>query len=245
MKIKLLYISISLFLALSCSKNVRNDEIKSANQEISLQTIAVFKSAEQVDQHEWKLIFRKLDDCQYIMFYADIRKLNDYCDILVKSSINTYSLNPDFINLRFDIKYTEESFINQATGDKILLNRMKDISRAKSDRFLGAGFDNDVQADNFIMNLKKYIQSDSIHEISEMISYPVITVIRKKKLKISEPGEFVKDYNIIFNDRVKKTILDQPLSDIKANSKGLIIGSGEICINRIDNRILITSINVY
>ena len=78
-----------------------------------------------------------------------------------------------------------------------------------------------------------------------MISFPLEAVIRRKKVKISDSDAFIKDYNLIFNKRVKTAILSQPLADIQASPKGLVIGTGVVCIKRIDDKIYITSINSY
>lgn len=131
------------------------------------------------------------------------------------------------------------------TGENISINRLKDISRFKSDRYAVSGFENDSDADDFILNLKNYVKNDSIMEISDIIYYPLNVASKNRKKKISDPESFIKDYNTIFNKRVKNSILKQPLADVKASSKGLSIGTGEIIINLVDGRIYITSVNSY
>lgn len=244
MKLKILYILIPLLITSSCSSVSKNNKDKQ-NPELTFQTIAAFKSAEQITENNWQLIFRKLDDCQYILFLADIKKLNSLKYNLLISSDNTYSTNPDFVNLMFSINYTEENSLDQATGENAVVNRLKEVMRYPGDRFAAAGFEDDTSPDDFILSLKKNVASDSVQEISKMISFPLDAVVRKKRLKIKDPDSFIKDYNIIFNKRVKNAILSQPLADVQASPKGLIIGTGEIVIRRFDDKILITSINSY
>ncbi len=243
MKNKYLYILIVIITALSCSGSNRKNQIDSMKPELTIQTAAAFKSAEHLYDNEWKLVFRKLDDSLYILFYADINKMKMYKDELVTSSENGYITNPDFINSRFYVNYTEEKITDPLTGENIIINRLKGIIRAKSDRYSGAGIDDDISADNFILDLKKYVKTGSSGEIAEMISYPVIAVINKRKQRISSPEMLIKEYDNIFNSKVKNSVINQSLADITASSKGLKIGTGEIWIKNVNGNILITSIN--
>lgn len=244
MKHKFLYILITLIIIPSCSSITKNSK-DNKNPELTLQTIAAFKSAEQINGNNWQLIFRKLDDCQYILFLADIEKLNSLKDNLIISSDNTYSINSDFVNSMFRINYTEENLLDNATGENAVVNRLKEVMRYPGDRFAAAGFEDDTSPDDFILSLKKNVSSDQVQEIAKMISFPLEAVIRNKRLKIKDPDAFTKDYNNIFNKRVKNAILSQPLADVQASPKGLIIGKGEIVIKRFDDKIFITSVNSY
>ena len=199
MKVKIMYILIPVLVSVSCSNNIRKNDIKNNNPEFIYQTIAAFKSAEHIYEDESKLVFRKLDDCQYIIFYTDIKKTDSSKDILIISSDKTFITNPDYVNLHFKINYIEETVLDPITGENAVINRLKDINRFPSDRFVEAGFDEDIRVDDFIINLKKNIKNDSITEISEMISYPLNTMINKKKYKINDPASFIKEYNLVFN----------------------------------------------
>ena len=212
---------------------------------MTLQTVAVFKSAEHIYENEWKLIFRKLDDSLYIIFYADLSNIPSAEKNLILYTEDKYVTNPDFVNLRFFINYFEETVPDPVTGEDTVINRLKEISRSASDRFVSAGFEDDKPVDDFVLNLKNYVKSDSVEQISGMISYPLNVVIKKKKTTINDPVIFIRDYHFIFNKRVKNSIISQPLADITASSKGLLIGTGEILINLVDNKIKITSINCF
>lgn len=245
MKTKNLSIFLSLVIFISCSGNNKKAEIKKINSENTIQTIAVFKSAENIHENDWKLIFRKLDDCQYILFYTDIKTLNSYKDNLVSFSENTSLANPDFVNLRYNINYIEETVPDPLTGENIVINRLIDINRIQSDRYTVAGFDNDTVVDDFLIDLKKRVRNDSVLEISEMIYYPLTVINNHKRLKITDQKLFVKDYNRIFNKKIKSIVLSQQIADVKASSDGLIFGKGEILINPVDGKISITTIKIY
>jgi len=243
MNIKTFYILTLIIIAAACSGNSRKDENKNTIPALTFQTSSVYKNAEFVKENQWKLIFRKLDDCQYIVFLTDTVKINTLKDTLIIPSGNSYTTNPDFINFRFNIEYTEDSVIDPVTGENTIINKIIDISRSQSSRFYDAGFTDDTEADNFIINLKKYVKIDSAFEISKMIFYPQYAVINKKKLKLSDPEIFINNYSRIFNQKIKNAIINQTLADIKSGSKGLVLGTDNIRISRVDNKIYITSIN--
>ena len=243
MKIKLIYILIPFILLSSCITDKKKEDVKNINPVITLQTIAAFKSAELIYGDEWKLIFRKFDDAQYILFYTDINKINSSKDRLIITSDNKLITNPEYVNLRFSINYDEETALDPVTGENAIVNRLITFERSPGDRFAAAGFDDDTKADDFILRLKENVKNDSVAEISEMISYPLNTVIKKKRVKIINAESFIKDYDIIFNSKVKKSILNQYAADVKAGPKGLSIGTGEVLINRVNGKIYITSIN--
>ncbi len=243
MKNIILYIIIPVLFLISCSGNIKKDEPENTKPETILKTVAAFKSAEYVNGNEWKLIFRRVDDCQYIVLYTDISKIGSFKDKLVLTDGNSNFINHDYLNLRFSIYYTEESSPDPATGKLIIFNKLKNIERSPSDRFAVAGFENDISVEDFILDLKKYVKTDSTSEISNMILYPLNVKNKKNRIRINNPESFIKDYKIIFNKKVKTSILDQPLADIMASSKGLMIGAGEIWISIVDSKIHITSIN--
>ncbi len=243
MKKKLLYLLIPVLLLISCSGNIKKTVINNTVPEMTLQTVAVYKSAEQIYENEWKLVFRKLDDSLYIELYADISKIQEAGKNLITLTDNEYVTNPDFVNLRFFINYSEETVPDPETGGNVIINRLIDISRSHSDRFASAGFEDDKPADDFILDLKNYVKTNSVEKISGMVSYPLNVVINKKKVKISEPGSFIKEYDTIFNNKVKNSVISQPLADVQASSKGLMIGTGEIWIKSVEGNIRIISIN--
>ncbi len=244
MKHLLLYIVLPVMLLTSCSGSVKKEDLTDKKPEIILQTVAAFKNAEHIYENNWKLIFRKIDDCQYIVFYIDTNTINSFRDKLILSDGNSTLTNPDFVNLRFNVNYIEETPHYPLKGETGIVNILKSIERSSSDRFAAAGFEDDTAVEDFILNLKKYVKTDSTSEISNMISYPLNISNKKNKIKINNPESFIKDYNIIFNKKVKNSIINQPIADVMASSKGLMIG-GEIWINKVDSKIHITSINNY
>lgn len=242
MKKIFIYIVLPVLITASCSSNLKKNGNQDLKPEALLQTVAAFKSAEPINENRCKLIFRKIDDCQYIVFYTDISTIKTFKENLVLSDGKSIITNHDFVNLRFKVNYTEETSPDQSVEQNAIINKLKSIERSPSDRFAAAGFIDDTKADDFILNLKKFVKTESPTEISNMISYPLNITNKKNKIRITNPEKFIKEYDAIFNRKVKDSIINQPLADIMASSKGLMIGTGEVWINIIDSKINITSI---
>lgn len=235
-------ILLTLFVSCSSTQQSTNTPIKINNT--AHQTLAVFKSIEQSGSEEYRLIFRKLDDCQYIIFTADLKKI-EASDIIIKGVGGEIIANNDYINFRYKIEYIQEPAYDSLTAEKININRLISLNRASSDRFSEAGFQSDLPVYDFIVSFKQSVLLDSSDSIAQMINYPIHTVIKKKKIKISRPEEFIKYYHSIITKKIRESILNVRLADIKSTPKGLVIGDNEVLIKMIDDRIQIVSFNSY
>lgn len=206
-------------------------------------TSAVFKNAELIFEDEWKVVFRKLDDSQYIIFSNSVNelKLLSY-SFIIPDDKGIYSVSPDYMNIRFEIDYIETAMPDPVTGESIAINRMVNITRVPGERYSAAGISSDVEADEFIVRLKGFVRVDDAVSISGMISYPVTVFINKKKTRVTDAEMFVRYYGQIFNTKVINTLLAQSLGDVQADGKGLVIGKGEIRIALVNGAIMITEI---
>jgi hypothetical protein len=203
----------------------------------------VFKNAELIFGDEWKIIFRKLDDSQYIVFSNSVDELKLFSfGFIYCTESSVCRVSPDYMNIRFEIDYIETSMPDPVTGESIAINRIVDIKRIASERYAAAGISSDVEADEFIMRLKFLAREDDAASIAGVISYPVTVVINRKRTQVRDAEMFVKFYGQIFNTKVTDALLMQALGDIKADSKGLIIGSGKIRIAPVDGVLMVTEI---
>ncbi len=230
-------------LLFSCgSGTVKNSDTKS--DYTVKQTSAVFKNAEIIFGDEWKIIFRKLDDYQYILFSNSVEELNSFRYRFIVTDENMkFTVSPDYMNVRFDIDYIETTVPDPLTGESVTINRIVNITRTPGDRYSAAGIASDVEADEFIMNLKSLLRNNSAGELAANISYPVTVYVNKKKTKITDQQTLVKYYGQVFNSKVSNALLSQSLGDIQADSRGLIIGRGELRIALVEGRLMITEIN--
>jgi len=206
-------------------------------------TSAVFKNAELVFEDEWKIIFRKLDDSQYIIFSNSVDELKLFsCSFIYPGDDGVYRVSPDYMNIRFEIDYIETAMPDPLTGESIAINRIVNVIRISGERYTAAGISSDVEADDFILKLKSLVRDNDAAALAEMVSYPVAVFINKKKTQVTDAGMFVRYYGQIFNTKVTEALLAQSLGDVQADSRGLVIGKGEIRIAPVNGIILITEI---
>ncbi len=206
-------------------------------------TSAVFKNAELIFGDEWKIVFRKLDDSQYIIFSNSVEELKLFSfNFINPDDSGTYRVSPDYMNIRFEIDYIETAMPDPVTGDSIAINRIVNITRVPGERYSAAGISSDVEADEFIVKLKALVRDNDAVALSGMISYPVTVFINKKKTQVTDAEMFVRFYGQIFNTKVTEALMMQSLGDVRADGKGLLIGKGEIRIALVDGAIMITEI---
>ena len=206
-------------------------------------TSAVFKNAELIFEDEWKVVFRKLDDSQYIIFSNSVDELKLFSYSFINPDDNAiYRVSPDYMNIRFEIDYIETAMPDPVTGESISISRIVNVTRISSERYSAAGISSDVEADEFIVKLKALVRANDASALSGMISYPVTVFINKKKTQVTDAEMLVKFYGQIFNTKVTDALLAQSLGDVQADSKGLVIGKGEIRIALVNGIILITEI---
>lgn len=207
-------------------------------------TSAVFKNAELIFEDEWKIVFRKLDDSQYIIFSNSVNELKLFSYSFINpDDQGVYRVSPDFMNIRFEIDYIETSMPDPLTGESIAINRIVNITRTPGDRYSVAGISSDVEADDFIIRLKAMARSNDAAAISAVVSYPVILFINKKKTQVTGAEMFIRYYGQIFNTRVTNALLAQSLGDVRADSRGLVIGKGELRIAPVNGILMVTEIS--
>lgn len=240
--IQLLITALLLFTACTTTKTFHDSE---RSEQPAEETTAAFKNIKQLDNENWLLVFRRIDNCRYILFPVDNLQLFSFPYDFILLHDAAPKINIDYINTKFDISYIcdKNSEETENAEDSETFAKLIKLEKAETGRFKAAGFDRDMDAENFIMLVKDMVRNDEKEYISELISYPVTVTIKKKKIKISGKNEFIKNYHYIFNKKVKDSLLLQPLADIQGNSSGIMIGTGELWINMVNSRIMITAVN--
>ena len=233
-----------LILSTACTTTKTYHESETVEQSAEA-TTAAFKNIKQIDNDNWLLVFRRIDNCRYILFPVDNLQLFSFPYDFILLQGDVPRTNIDYINLKFDISYiADKSTAEPENGeDSETYAKLIKLERSETDRFKAAGFERDIDAENFIMLIKDMVRNDEKEYISGLINYPVTVTINNRKVRITGKNEFIKNYNHIFNNKVKNSLLQQPLADIQGNAKGIMIGNGELWINMVNSRILITAVN--
>lgn len=83
--------------------------------------------------------------------------------------------------------------------------------------------------------LKTAANKNDKETISDYINYPLIVYINGTNTKISNKIEFINHYDDIFNSKIKNTLKNQDINNLKITPNGIIVGNGEIYLNLINN----------
>lgn len=83
-------------------------------------------------------------------------------------------------------------------------------------------------AKSFLTHLKQAVASGNKQAVSKLIAYPISVSLQGKKREITSREEFEAHYAEIVTDKVAKAVQNQSYEGLSANSKGVMIGSGEL-----------------
>ena len=77
------------------------------------------------------------------------------------------------------------------------------------------------------------------------VSYPLNVNRKGKKIKINSKEDFIKSYNTIITEDVKKALLNQDVTKTFVNYQGVMVGDGEMWFTHIKNKAMIDVINIF
>ena len=100
-----------------------------------------------------------------------------------------------------------------------------------------AGINDSIGFKKFVKQLKIWTERGEKEKIAMMLDYPL------SNPEINNKEEFVSGYDKYFNEKVKKAVLSQKLSQIYHDVQGTRIRDGELWIKPIDGQFKITAIN--
>ena len=83
----------------------------------------------------------------------------------------------------------------------------------------------------FVVTLQKTVQDDSPEKIAPLIQFPLRVNAATGKNHSVTARRFTAEYGQIFTPVVKAAILRQELDEIFRNSKGAMLGNGEVWIS--------------
>lgn len=95
------------------------------------------------------------------------------------------------------------------------------------------GIDDAKQIPLFITRLQKAVADGDKQAVAKLVSYPLVTVIEGKDVELDGEAAFVKHYDQIMTEALKKSVLGQSLKpeDVFVNKQGVMVGdSGQIWV---------------
>lgn len=101
-------------------------------------------------------------------------------------------------------------------------------SDAETSKTLDTLFGDHVAYQDFLAALQKAVAAADKTAVAEMISYPLKTKVSGKETTLKRTKDFIAHYDAIVTPKVTKAVKDQAYGKLFANSKGVMIGSGEV-----------------
>ncbi|MFT3974945.1 MAG: hypothetical protein QM699_16335 [Amaricoccus sp.] len=99
----------------------------------------------------------------------------------------------------------------------------------------------------FFGKLQKAVAADDKATVAGLVSYPFETQVGGKKVTLRDAHHFVAAYDKIVTPKVKKALAAQEYASISANSRGVMVGDGEIWFSGLGDTtpatVFITAIN--
>jgi hypothetical protein len=101
-------------------------------------------------------------------------------------------------------------------------------------RYSVAGIDNASEFEEEFLLLQELITKGNKKAVAEYIAYPITVSIDGIRTDISNENSFVENYDKIISESVKKAIINQKVEETFVNYKGVMVGQGEIWLNKLD-----------
>jgi len=108
-----------------------------------------------------------------------------------------------------------------------------------------ADIENDRVFEKWFKNLQLLITQNQREKVANLVHYPLNIILDKREMKIKSKKEFLSKYNSLITSEVKKVIVSQKIRNLTVTSEGVMIGTGQMWINVLDNEegYWITAIN--
>ncbi len=109
------------------------------------------------------------------------------------------------------------------------------VSAQEKNRFQVSGVNNDKEVERFFLDFQRAIAADNRKKVASMMAYPLHVNFYSDSLKknyriIRSATTFLKFYNNIFDNALKKFIAKTSTNDIWGNYSGIATPQGEIWI---------------
>jgi hypothetical protein len=108
----------------------------------------------------------------------------------------------------------------------VLLTSQSCISA--ENKFSVAGFEDPDRVIRFLNELQDSVKNNKKRHIATLILFPFKATVTGKDIEIDSMDKFLKNYDQIFNLKVRNAVLNEKLETLSVNSNGIMIGRGEI-----------------
>ncbi|MGN7760531.1 hypothetical protein [Paenibacillus sp. 22594] len=112
-----------------------------------------------------------------------------------------------------------------------------------SNPFEIAGIKNPVVFEHNFSLLQKYVKAGKKSDVANLMVYPLKVNNKGKTIEIKTKKDFIAKYDKIMTAKVKKALLAQKLDKVFINSKGVMIGNGELWMGQFGEQVGVIAIN--
>jgi len=97
----------------------------------------------------------------------------------------------------------------------------------------------------FLRDLQEAVASDNRSRVAQLVEFPIAIQVSGKRKTLRNRSQLLTNYDVAFDAKVKGFIAKQEFSTLFCNWQGIMIGRGEIWINKVGSppRIKIVAIN--
>ena len=132
-----------------------------------------------------------------------------------------------------------------ATKNIPLNNKSIEQKNQTENRYELIGITNAKEFEKSFNTIKHLVKNNEKSKVANYVSYPLNVNKEDKKIKIQSKEDFIKNYNSIITENVKKALLDQDVAKTFVNYQGVMVGSGEIWFTHVKNKAMIYAINIF
>lgn len=100
----------------------------------------------------------------------------------------------------------------------------------KNNRYAVCGIKDPIKFEKTFNTLKELVAKDKKEKVAEYVLYPINVYNDENgtKLEIKNKEDFIKNYDKIFNKKVKEAFINQNVKETFVNYQGVMVNNGEI-----------------
>jgi hypothetical protein len=95
-------------------------------------------------------------------------------------------------------------------------------------RYADAGIDDSTRAIQFFERFRGAVEAARKKEVLSMLAFPIGAWIAGVYVTFETPAALLKEYDRVFNARVKRALLAQDPHTLFVSSQGIMVGRGEV-----------------
>jgi hypothetical protein len=87
----------------------------------------------------------------------------------------------------------------------------------------------------FLRDFQAAVATDDRSRVAQMVEFPISIQVSGKPKRLRNRSELLKYYDVAFDTKVKGLIAEQQFNELFCNWQGIMIGRGEIWVNKVSS----------